>query len=96
MDDVKALTEKYLGMPITHEMFTEKLEAASQKLQRIITREGDANGTRLKPDYKAQLIAEAIISDSLSYQCVKRFEDKKRAALKRTTLNANLIIAQTQ
>lgn len=96
MDDIKALAEKYLGMPITQEMFAEKLEAVLQKLQRIIIREGDENGARLKPDYKAQLIAEAIRSDSLTYQCVKLFEDKKRAALNRTTLNADLIIAQTR
>ncbi len=96
MDDVKALAEKYLGVPITQEIYVKKLETVSQKLQWIISREGDDNGARLNPDYKAQLIAEAIRSDNFAYRCVKHFEDKKRAALKRTTLNANLIIAQTQ
>lgn len=96
MDDIKALAEKYLGVPITQEVFAEKLETVSQKLQRIISREGDNNGARLNPDYKAQLIAEAISCDNFAYRCVKHFEDKKRAALNRTTLNANLIIAQTQ
>lgn len=96
MDKIKALAEQYLGMPIMQEVFVEKLEAARQKLQKIIDREGDANGARLKADYMAQIVVEAIKSDLFAYQCVKLFEDKKRAALKRTTLNADLIIAQTQ
>lgn len=33
---------------------------ANEKLKRIIEREGDANGERLKPEYWQQLFIEAI------------------------------------
>ena len=36
------------------------LPSAQEKLERIIAREGDANGERLKPYYIAQLLVEKI------------------------------------
>jgi hypothetical protein len=57
-------------------------ERALQKLQWIISREGDADGERTKPYYLAQLIAEAIRSDIMTAQCIQHYEDKKRAARK--------------
>lgn len=41
-------------------------EQAKRKLARIIEREGDADGERLKPYYLEQLIAEAIRENSFS------------------------------
>ena len=62
--------------------YVKKLETVSQKLQWIISREGDADGQRLKPHYIAQLISEEIKAEIFEYQCKKHYEDKKRAAQK--------------
>lgn len=45
---------------VTEEEFNTALGQALQKHERIIMREGDMNGERLKPEYFAQLIIERI------------------------------------
>jgi len=82
VDEIKALTEKYLGIEISSELFEAELPRAQHKLDWIIGREGDANGERTKPYYIAQLVAEIIRQDVLTMRCWMDFEDKKRAARK--------------
>lgn len=79
MDEVRELAEKYLGVQIPQKIFEVAQCKALQKLEWIISREGDAAGERLKPYYLAQLVAEAIKSDVLTYRCAMRYENKKRA-----------------
>ena len=82
MSELKMLAEKYLGAHIPQELFEMVLPAAQRKLEWIISREGDADGQRLKPHYSAQLISEEIKAEIFEYQCKKHYEDKKRAAQK--------------
>lgn len=63
---IRDLAETYLGRKISTIEWVNAREAAQQKLSRILSREGDANGQRLKPQYMAQLIAEAVIAASFS------------------------------
>lgn len=49
------------------------LPSAQEKLKRIIKREGDANGERLKAYYIAQLVVEAIEQSAM-----ERFMDGRR------------------
>lgn len=82
MDEIKTLAEKYLGVEISLELFEAELPQAMHKHKWIISREGDADGERLKPYYIAQLVAEIIRADVLTMRCMQSFEDKKRAARK--------------
>lgn len=45
---------------MTSDMFEEIVKRALEKLERIIAREGDAEGERLQPWYLEQLIQEEI------------------------------------
>lgn len=54
--------ERQLGGVTGREIVT-ALPLAMDKLERIIAREGDDDGERLKPYYIAQLVAEQIRSD---------------------------------
>ena len=49
-----------LNTPATVDEISNALPLAAAKLQRIISREGDANGERLKNSYLMQLVAEQI------------------------------------
>lgn len=73
----KSLVEHYLGRDIPSELIEETLPTAKRKLDRIISREGDADGERLKPYYLAQLIAEAIRSIAFSIYCDLKSNDNK-------------------
>ena len=53
---------------------TDVYEKALQKLQRIIAREGDADGARLKPAYFLQLVKEEIRTE----ECQRFFSGKER------------------
>lgn len=53
--------ERQLGS-VTGREIADALPLAMSKLERIVAREGDADGERLKPYYIAQLVAEQIIS----------------------------------
>jgi len=81
-DETKGLAEKYLGAEIPPELYEVEEEAADRKLDWIIAREGDAEGERRKPYYLAQLIAELVRGDILTYQCMLAHEAKKEAAHK--------------
>lgn len=81
-DETKALAEMYLGAEIPQEFYEMEREAATRKLDRIISREGDTNGERRKPYYLAQLIAEHIRSELFTFQCMMDYETKKEAAHK--------------
>lgn len=94
MNELKGLAEEYLGADIPQELFGMVLPAAQRKLEWIISREGDADGQRLKPRYIAQLISEEIRAELLEYQCQKHYEDKKEPPKNWTALYHNLIIAQ--
>jgi len=49
-----------LKAPATVDEISSALPLATAKLQRIISREGDANGERLKNSYLVQLVAEQV------------------------------------
>ena len=60
---------------------------AKRKLARIIEREGDADGERLKPYYLAQLVAEAVTAERFSNYCnmlheLRTLEKKEMPAAK--------------
>lgn len=80
MDEADALVSNYLGVEVPKELCEAYHETALRKWKWIVDREGDAGGERLQPYYLAQLIAEAIRADVLTYECMRNFEDKKRAA----------------
>ena len=61
MDEARAWACRYLGRQITDDEWIKAHDLASQKLDRIIAREGDAEGERLKPYYLGKLAQEAII-----------------------------------
>lgn len=88
MEEIKGLAEKYLGAAISEELFIAEAETVANKHAWIISREGDADGERTKPYYVAQLFAEAIRSDILTVQCMRDYEDKKRAARKADNPNS--------
>lgn len=54
--------EHYLGAAIESSEWGEAKAYAERKLKGIIEREGDGDGARRKPEYLAQLIAEAVIA----------------------------------
>lgn len=58
--DLKQQAEGYLGTSIQDCEWDKNREQAERKLGWIISREGDADGTRREPWYLAQLIAEAV------------------------------------
>lgn len=80
MEEMVQLVSYYFGAEVPARVCEAYQEAGMRKLGWIISREGDADGERLKPYYLAQLIAEAIKSDFLTKECFRRYEDKKRAA----------------
>lgn len=81
-DETKALTEMYLGAELPQEFYEMEREAATRKLDRIISHEGDMNGERRQPYYLAQLIAELVKAELFTFQCMMDFEAKKEAAHK--------------
>ena len=58
--------ESLLGVSIAESVFARAYEHAKRKLARIIEREGDADGERLRPYYITQLTAEAVREQSFS------------------------------
>lgn len=63
---MKEQIEDQLGFSITEEQFQESAERAGKKLDRIISRYGDAAGSRREPEYLAELIYEDIFMDIFS------------------------------
>lgn len=67
--------------------YEEAETSAKRKLARIIEREGDADGERLKPYYLAQLVAEAVTAERFSNYCrdihvLRTLEKKEMPAAK--------------
>jgi hypothetical protein len=66
--------------PPTDDELESALLPATQKLLRIIEREGDADGERMKPYYLKQLIREHIQSVRFARFCETRYKEKKSVA----------------
>ena len=63
---MKEVVENRLGFEIGTDQYEKGVILANKKLQSIIQRFGDANGVRRTPEYLAELIAEAIVSELLT------------------------------
>lgn len=59
----------FLGREITDEEWNEAYPEAKRKLDWIISREGDADGERLKPYYLGKLVEEHINQNTFSRWC---------------------------
>lgn len=84
---LKQLVELYLQDFISDDEYTEAEKQAKRKLARIIEREGDADGERLKPYYLVQLVAEAVTAERFSNYCniaheLRTLEKKEMPATK--------------
>lgn len=60
MEEIKKAAERQLGRHITQQEWNEAFSKATDKLHRIIQREGDGNGERRTPWYIGMLVAEQI------------------------------------
>lgn len=58
--------ECFLGAEIQPSEWDKAADQAGRKLEKIIEREGDCEGKRRRPEYLAQLIAEAVKSSRFS------------------------------
>jgi len=81
--NLSAYVKKCIGSVSSMEIIR-AIPAASRKLQRIIEREGDADGTRKKPEYFAILIADEIRSHRMFLRCTSK--NKKSVLPKQTRL----------
>lgn len=70
MNNLKSLVEKELGSSINDSELKEAEQYARRKLEWIISREGDAQGERLKPWYLAKLISETVCQNRFSEACM--------------------------
>lgn len=91
--DLTALVSMYVKNP-TYSEIINSLKPATEKLERIIKREGDADGARLEPSYIAQLIAENIRSTRMTNKCMARYNEKRRAAEAYAPLTTLSIVSQ--
>lgn len=58
----------------------EQVKAAIAKRDRIIAREGDDNGERLKPYYLTMLVEEEIKIDLQRDRCLESLHNRKNSA----------------
>ena len=80
---LKQSVEQQLSVSLSDSEYEEAETSAKRKLARIIEREGDADGERLKPYYLVQLISEAITAERFSLCCyLKALEKKEMPAAK--------------
>ena len=84
MEMLSTLLRDLLGYVPDADELGEVFELAYQKRERIIAREGDANGERLKLYYLAHLIAEQIVE--------KRAQKKYSGTMARSTQSVIMII----
>ncbi|MBQ2973381.1 MAG: hypothetical protein IJE19_03415 [Clostridia bacterium] len=84
-EHLSVLLQKELGYVPTDEEINSVFAEAYIKRERIIAREGDANGERLKLYYLASLIAEKIIE--------KKAQKKHSGTKARSTKSVSIIIA---
>ena len=81
--ELKQTVEQELSVFLSDSEYEEAETSAKRKLARIIEREGDADGERLKPYYLVQLISEAITAERFSLYCyLKALEKKEMPAAK--------------
>lgn len=85
LEPLSNLLQKELGYIPTEEEINSVFADAYIKRERIIAREGDANGERLKLYYLASLIAEKIIE--------KKAQKKYSGTKARSTKSVTVIIA---
>ena len=69
----------YLGIEITDSQWNEALPEAERKLERIIDREGDADGERRKPYYLGKLVEEAIRAKAFTEYCIMKRLERRNA-----------------
>jgi hypothetical protein len=62
MEAIRNKVAEYLGRQPTPREMAYAQPVANQKLKRIISSEGSAEGRRLEPEYLAKLIQEVILS----------------------------------
>lgn len=91
--DLTSLVAVYIDEP-TYSELIRAIKPATEKLERIIEREGDADGARLEPSYIAQLIAENIRSTRMTNKCMARYNEKRRAAEAYAPLTTLSIVSQ--
>jgi len=82
MQEVRQIAEALLGIPLPDMLWNVTAEQAKCKLERIIDREGDADGERKKPYYLAQLVVEAIRQEMFTAMCIADYEEKRNARAK--------------
>lgn len=80
MQDLKQLVSSEIGIVSDDEIIS-ALPVATAKLNRIIRREGDADGKRFEASYLAQLIAEYISVARFADE-IEKINKKRRAAKK--------------
>lgn len=74
---LKQLTEEYYGDEIADDEWRQAKADSEVKLQRIIERQGDADGERTEPWYLAMLIAEEIRATRIMYETMVQNRQKK-------------------
>ena len=80
---------------VTADELLNAVEPAINKLQRIISRQGDSDGKRLTTQYIAALICEEIGQARFSAECQEKY--KKRCAAEATHLNhINIILCESK
>lgn len=70
-----------LVAPVTRQERMSAMLPAMEKRDRIISREGDANGARLTPWYLNLLIEEQIRQRRMTEYCVLRYKEKRATGL---------------
>lgn len=85
-----------VGRELTDAAWRDMYGKAQQKLRRIVTLHGDADGARNTVDYIAQLTVEAIRAEALRLWTVAMYEAKKAEgpAQRPTPQGHTLIIPQ--
>ncbi|MCD8311247.1 MAG: hypothetical protein LUD43_01905 [Firmicutes bacterium] len=68
-DIVRDEASGYLGRELTDEEWNDAYPDAKRKLDWIISREGDADGERLKPYYLGKLVQEIVTQNAFSTYC---------------------------
>ena len=91
--DLTELVSIYVDNP-TYSEIVNALKPATEKLERIIGREGYADGARREPSYIAQLIAENIRSTRMTNKCMARYYKKRRVAEAYAPITTLSIVSQ--
>jgi hypothetical protein len=60
--------------------FLSALIPAAVKLIKILEREGDADGERVKPEYLMQLILEEMVANHFTQETMVKYKEKRNTA----------------